>query len=489
MAAQKDSKQEEADKLRDLSIERKGQKLIVPEDVELGTAIKALQLKMTEEEQTVAIDHTINTDVAEGMVAFLRVMEREFGFVANTGRDMGFWGKKPPKYLGIETEPGKKESIPVGDLRIPGISGYLQPGFNIQKNRAVFRITGEVQGKDRFKVDKIIAMVQEECRSNSIYKGHAIETSFPLVEECNSLEDTFPSFAKLHPVKTDQIIFSKDTEDQITVALFIPIKRTQECRDAKIPLKRGVLLEGKYGTGKTLTAAATATLCKENGWTFIYLKDVKRLSQAYAFAQNYQPAVIFSEDIDQVLQDPDQRDEEVNNILNALDGIDSKGLEVITVLTTNHLEKITQAMLRPGRLDTVVSVQPPDRSAAIRLVQMYAGKLLAPNSDLSGAGDLLAGEIPAIIREVVERSKLAALRREGELKLEGSDIEVTAKSMKAHMNLLKTSEPDKRSEREKAAAILAEGQVRAATVSVSRLRDESSSNATPSIQSASVVVG
>ena len=209
----------------------------------------------------------------------------------------------------------------------------------------------------------------------------------------------------------------------------------------------------------------------QRGWTFIYLKDVTRLAQAYAFAEHYQPAVIFAEDIDQILKD-ERRSSEINDVLNALDGIDSRGMEVVTVLTTNHLEKITKAMLRPGRLDTVVSVKPPDAAAAIRLVRLYAGERLEDNTDLSKAGELLAGEIPALIREVVERSKLAALRRDGDLKLVGEDIEVTARSMKAHMTLLKPVEPDKRSDREKAAQILADSNVRSASIRTSVFQEE-----------------
>lgn len=426
---------------------------------------------MEEEDETISVDYILDNDVAEGMVAFLRVLENEFGFVSNTGKTT-FFGRQPPEFIGIETEPGKKESIPIGRLKIPGVSGWLTPTYAFKKQRVVFRICGEIKGKDRRKVDGSIELVKEECRKRSIYKGHSIMTSFPVIDECDSLADTFPSFAKLEPITPDQVVFAAETAEQIMVSLYMPIKRTEACRDNHIPLKRGILLEGPYGTGKTLTAAACATLCKEHGWTFIYLKDVTRLSQAYAFAEQYQPAVIFAEDIDQILKNPDNRDDDVNDILNALDGIDSKGMEVITVLTTNHLEKITRAMLRPGRLDTVVSVRPPDKDAAIKLVRLYAGDLLAENADLNEAGDLLAGEIPALIREVVERSKLAALRREGELKLVGSDIAVTARSMKNHMNLLKPVEPDKRSDREKAAQIMADGQVRAATVRTSKFADE-----------------
>lgn len=455
------------EKLRNMSIERQGTKLIVPEGVELDTAIKALTLKQREEEQTISINHTLPIEVAEGMVGFLRVLEREYGFVTNTGK-MGFFGTRPPEYLGIETRPGVRESIPIGELKIPGIDGHLCPTFAVQHKRVVFKVEGECKGKDRHKVDKIMAMVEEECRRNSIYKGHAIMTSFPDVDQCSSLEDTFPVFAKLNSIRQDQVIFSKSVEEQISVSIFVPISKTKECRTHNIPLKRGILLEGPYGTGKTLTAAATATVCAENGWTFIYLKDVMRLAEAYAFAMQYQPAVIFAEDIDQIING-NNSEKQINQIQNAMDSIETKNIEVITVLTTNHIDKITRAMLRPGRLDTVVSVRAPDKEAAIRLVRMYAGNLLDANYDLekSNVGDVLAGEIPAIIREVVERSKLATLRREsGVLTLTPNDIEVTATGMKAHMNLLKTPEPDNRSNREKAAYIMAEGHVRAASVTI-----------------------
>ena len=474
--AQRSAKEqlEQDDRLKKMTIERTGTKLIVPDGIEIDTAIKALTLKQQEEEQVVSINHTLPVEVAEGMVAFLRVLEREYGFVTNTGT-VSFFGRNPPQYLGIETSPGKRESIPIGNLQIPGITGYLSPTFGIQMDRAVFRVEGECKGKDRHKVDHILAMVEEECRHNSIYRGHAITTSFPEVDETSSLEDTFPRFTTLSTTNPEDVVFSSATEEEITVSLFTPITRTADCRTNKIPLKRGILLEGPYGTGKTLVAAATATLCAKNGWTFIYLKDVTRLAQAYAFAAQYQPCLIFAEDIDQVLKDVGRRDEEVNQILNALDGIDSRGLEVITVLTTNHIEKITRAMLRPGRLDTVVSVRPADKDAAVRLVRLYAGDLLDPTCDFesSGVGDVLAGISPAIIREVVERSKLAAIRREGALRLTPEDIRVTARSMKTHMKLLEPVDPDNRSDREKAAQIIADGQVRAASVSSRGTESES----------------
>lgn len=444
------TEEEQLAQLRDVGIERKGTKLTVPEGIDLGVAIRALQLQREDEEQDININHLFEFDAAEGMVAFLRVLQREYGFVSNKGK-MGFFGRQNPSYIGIETSPGNVESIPNGNLQIPGIEGYLSPAYQPKDNRIVFALRGVVKGKNRQRVDELAALIKEECKVNSIYKGHAIVTSFPDVEDTDCLEDTFAKFAEMDKISPEDILLNEQTYDDIDVSLFTPIRRTQMCRDNNIPLKRGVLLHGPYGTGKSMTAAATATICKENGWTFIYLKDVTKISKAYAFAKNYQPAVIFSEDIDQVLkvEKEKDRDAKVNQILNEIDGIDTKGLEIITVLTTNHIEKITQAALRPGRFDGVIRVDPPNQNTVERLIRMYAGNLLSEDVDISSSSEILQGEVPALIREVVERSKLSAIRREGELRLNADDILLVARSMKNHMELLKPKEIDQRTDIEK----------------------------------------
>lgn len=448
---------EQLSKLRDVGILRKGTKIIVPEDVGLDIAIRALQLQMEDEEQIISVNHVIDCDVAEGMVAFYRVLINEYGFVSNKGTK-GFWGStNKPSYIGIETSPGNVESVPNGNLHIPGIEGWLNPTFQIKDFQPVFAINGEIKGKDRHQVDRLVALVKAEYHKNSIYRGYSIVTSFPELDDSSSLEDFFPKFADLGEMMPEDLILNRETMEEIDVSLFTPIRSTARCREHKIPLKRGILLEGPYGTGKSLTAAVTANLCRQNGWTFVYLKDVTRLSQAYAFAERYQPAVIFSEDIDQVLQNAKGRDERINKILNEIDGIDTKGLEIITVLTTNHVENITTAMLRPGRLDTVVSVRAPNRNTVINLIKKYAGPILEENTNLDPAAALLEGEVPALIREVVERSKLSAIRRDGSFCLKGSDIELIARGMKNHMSLLKPKEQDTRSDIEKAAGVIASG--------------------------------
>ena len=75
------------------------------------------------------------------------------------------------------------------------------------------------------------------------------------------------------------------------------------------------------------------------------------------------------------------------------------------VLTTNHVEKINPAMLRPGRLDAVISVRPPDKGRrSSGCSRLYGRGLIPKEEDLSSVGKKLEGLIPALIREVVERA-------------------------------------------------------------------------------------
>jgi transitional endoplasmic reticulum ATPase len=120
-----------------------------------------------------------------------------------------------------------------------------------------------------------------------------------------------------------------------------------------------------------------------------------------------------------------------------LDGVLSKKAEVITVLTTNHVEVIHPVMLRPGRLDAIISITPPDAETCERLIRLYGAGLIDPTTDLTEVSETLSAgkQIPATIREVVERSKLAMISA-GETSVTGRALQVTALGMTAHLELL-----------------------------------------------------
>ena len=161
------------------------------------------------------------------------------------------------------------------------------------------------------------------------------------------------------------------------------------------------------------------------------------LSAALNAAQRYQPAVVFAEDIDRF---GDRTKESVNDLVNLMDGLIPANAAVMTVLTTNFVEQIDRALLRPGRLDAVVSIDAPDAETVGRLIRLYGAELLAADVGLEQAGEILQGQIPATVAEVVKRAKLAMLTEDREA-LSEADLVTAAESMKRHLALLEGIKP------------------------------------------------
>lgn len=426
------------DKL-DVGIEYAGRAITLPSEpgrMPTELAIEALQRKLNDDEQTFRVHETIDAEPHDAAVAFTKAMAKLYGW-ASPKTSMGFRRPEPPTMLSVKTGHGVDDVIqcPMGEFVLPGIEETINTLFHRRRVGGnvvtVFLIHGEVRKKHRHLILELANEARRIVKAESIYRGKAIRLQVD--EDGQPQENEAPDFMDVRNVSESQLIFDTDIAESIGVNVLTPIRYTGECRRAGIPLKRGVLLEGKYGTGKTLVARYVAHVCEGNGWTFLLLDNVAGLKHALEFAKRYSPCVVFAEDIDRVAS---ERDDACNDLVNTMDGVLSKDSDIMVVLTTNHAEKLSPVILRPGRLDAVISLRAPNADTAQRLIRFYAGATLTPKTDLTAAGAELAGQIPASIREAVERAKLAMIGR-GANTLAGSDLVVSAKTMKAHIDLLK----------------------------------------------------
>lgn len=429
---------------REVGIIRQGEKIILPSipvPMHEQTAIDYLQRKLKQDVMVITVNEEIDCHPLEGAWALKKVLEARYGWAESSVQKIQtMFGTKevPPQLMSIEVEYQKFEKVIWGEFRLPGIEAKILCSGTKTPKGPVFVIAGQTLKKYENDIKAIADDVRLYVRQNSLYRSKAI-----ILKTDNDGEVTMenpPTFLDLSRVKEDELIFSADLTQQVVTNLFTPIEQTDLCRKHSIPLKRGILLEGKYGTGKTLAAYVAAKKAVRNGWTFIYLDRVAGLNTAIEFAKRYEPAIIFAEDIDRTMSG--ERDVEVDDILNTIDGIGSKNREVMVILTTNDVTAIEKAMLRPGRLDAVISFSPPDSIAAEKLIRLYARGLVSEGENLKAAGKELDGQIPAVIREVVERSKLYAISHtpEGDLKLTGEDIAQAARGMKNHLALLNHTE-------------------------------------------------
>src|SRR5512141_2611594 len=438
-----------------------GQDLIIPEGMTLERVDKVIHNKMAFDDTMVAISATVPGLVPDAAYAFFRAMERKNGWV-NQIPTPGFFGATPPATITVEVDRGKNVQVPFGRFEIAGIEGYLESGVAEDPKRkgvAIFSIGGEVKRRYEKQITELVEMAQQIVINESIYKGKPWALR---VRQDNGKPLPFPTpkFLDLNPSVEGELIFSDTVMRAVRRNLFTPIEHTEACRKHKIPLKRGVLLAGAFGVGKTMAAHAVAIKCVRNGWTYIVVEKADELAEVLRFAQEfYSPCVAFCEDIDRVMSG--ERDIDTDQILNIIDGVESKNAELMIVLTTNDIDHIEPALLRPGRLDAVIYVDKPDASAVERLARQYGRGLIADGEDISEASTLLAGRIPAVVREAVEHSKLAAIVHADDpladdLKVTNAALLDAASEMQFQLDKLEPKVEDKRSETVKAAHVMAE---------------------------------
>lgn len=418
-------------------IVREGTQIIVPDGMPLSTAIDHLETRMQFEEQVIDISEKVDAFVWDGALAFQKAMREIFGW-ADAVTVKTFFGDNPPQMISIET--GYKETalVPWGQFKVPGITGKLQTAMERDNGVVKFAVYANIKRRDEAKIRRLIQRTRELVESESIYRGKAFKLRFT-DEHGQQLPMLMPQFINLSKVNPEELVFSEAVRGAIETNIFTPIENTEKCREFKIPLKRGALLYGPYGTGKSLTSYVTARKCQENGWTFLYCERAGELADMVKLAHHFQPAVVFCEDIDRAVSG--ERTVEMDDILNIIDGIESKGVEIMVILTTNHVQEINQALLRPGRLDAVINVLPPDAKAVEKLIRVYGRHLVPANADLTKVGETLAGYIPAVIREVVEKSKLSAIKlgqiaENGKLLLSPEALLDSALSMDNQLELL-----------------------------------------------------
>jgi hypothetical protein len=213
------------------------------------------------------------------------------------------------------------------------------------------------------------------------------------------------------------MFFNETVWTDIDNNLFVPITHAAKLRELGIGGQRGILMHGKYGTGKSLVAYHTAQLCLQQDRTFI-LCDCKMLGAAVQISRFLEPSALFVEDFDLTKLVSTS----LSELRNTLSGIEGKrGFDVITVLTTNFLKQVEEhdrSLLRPDRIDAIIEVTPPDTTTMGALVKHHLAswdRLEGEETDWKAEIELLVqqGATPAIVVEIIKRCKIAALRNDG----------------------------------------------------------------------------
>ena len=422
-----------------------GEKLIIPENMKIKEAIDLLYRRAKYLDAVVDIAEKFDVFPFDGAYALSQVIIERYGWAEGTAIQTMF-GEQKPQVFKIPVSVDDKVDVPWGQFQLPNIDGSLNTGIDRgPAGRAIFVLSASVKRQDEPTIRALFDDLRAYLKENSLYRGKAIKIRFR-DDDGDPLGMPEPEFMDVSQVFPENLILNEDLTNSLNANLFTPITRVNDCLQNGIKVKRGILLGGKYGTGKTLAATVAARLAQDNNITYVYTPRASELGDAIAFAKQYQsPAcVVFCEDIDR--QVTGSRTVEMDDILNILDGIDTKSENIITVLTTNHLDNVNQAMLRPGRLDAILDIVPPNADTATRLVRYYGGNAINEGEDLTAVGEALNGQIPAVIEETVKRAKLfqLALLDEGHAvaDISAEALRQAAVTMRTQIDLLAVTEDD-----------------------------------------------
>jgi cell division protease FtsH len=242
------------------------------------------------------------------------------------------------------------------------------------------------------------------------------------------------SSAKQYEVDGDKITF-KDVagideakEELSEVVDFLKDPEKYRKLGARIP--HGVLLSGPPGTGKTLLARAVAGEANVPFFSQAASEFVEaivgvgasRVRDLFAKAKAAAPSIIFIDELDAIGRSRtsgvagfsggnDEREQTLNQILTEMDGFDSS-TGVIVIGATNRPDVLDAALLRPGRFDRRVAVQPPDRNGREAILEVHTRHVpLGSDVDLPGLAATTPGMVGADLANLVNEAALLAARR------------------------------------------------------------------------------
>ncbi len=225
----------------------------------------------------------------------------------------------------------------------------------------------------------------------------------------------------------DDVAGIDDVEEEVREIVDF-LRNPDRYRRLGATVPKGVLLSGPPGTGKTLLARAVAG---EAGVPFFSVSAAEfiemivgvgasRVRDLFEQAKKEAPAIIFIDELDAIgrargngvsLSGHDEREQTLNQILTEMDGFDgSEG--IVVMAATNRPEILDPALLRAGRFDRRVTVNPPDTNGRQQILAVHTrGVPVADDVDLAVLASATPGMVGADLRNLVNEAALLAARR------------------------------------------------------------------------------
>jgi len=269
------------------------------------------------------------------------------------------WGSQdmcPPEYVVFSTGDEEIEGLDEGVMFIEREDGHK---FVLSFSRTYGGSVVTLFGADKGQLSGVVKELNTFIDNNNFLKGKKLTA--------------FGDFLKISDYTWDDIIIPSKIRKDICTYTVDYIKKMPELREKGLPVKRGILLLGPPGNGKTLIGKilACSVPC-----TFIWVpsrEDAGSYQHVFKMARELAPTIVFMEDIASQ-GGLDRRivvGSDLSGLLNMLDGIEENSY-VITVATENYPELLDRALRsRPGRFDVKLYLPNPGYDQRESLLRHY----------------------------------------------------------------------------------------------------------------------
>jgi hypothetical protein len=393
-----------------------------------------LQNEIANAERMTNFDYRIPCFMSDGVYQLNRAIEEIIG-VTTVGKNMGpSGGERPMDTVDVILAGGIRKKVPYGNIDLPDMGEGAQIKIQYDFERRDLYIRGKCQFKFNSLIDRIILKTKSLLNTDSIYKNQTFEINA-------AVEQGQPQLINMEGVDKEVMILSEKTNLALN-PLYARILHAERCKANKIPIKYGAILEGPYGTGKTLLAFKLAKMGNENNFASIYLKSPELLADTLRMAKtldnNGSGIIVFTEDIDQVTSG--ERDVALQDILNTLDGGDTKDMNVIALFTTNHINKIDPTFLRGKRIGTIISMDFLEAHTAEQYVTAFCDGITL-TGDFAPIYEKIADSniAPAFMAEIIENVKSTMVIR-GDNTLSATEFDTCILSYLRQVELAQTKD-------------------------------------------------
>lgn len=333
----------------------------------------------------------------------------------------------PCKFSDVEYSPNKyKNCLEDGKFFLSkGKQSFLMHS-SMSKYDRVYELGITCPREHMEEAQQLIRKFRKYIEVHNIYKGARFKGDLSFVKQ--DKEYTW-----------DDLVVDDATRQQIQRNLLTVLQNRQLHSKFSISTKRGIILSGEPGTGKTMLGKILCSTMKD--WSFLWVSpgDLGRIENLKGYchlAKTISPTILFLEDLDLHFQSRDSNAENslLGELMNQLDGIDDVS-NVVVVATTNRPGQLEDALAkRPGRFDKVIHFGKPDsKTLQVMFERFGEGKLAEINWEklLRSAEGSTGAQVKEIITQaILSRLDSASFDEKEEFKLTTSELVAAARTCK-----------------------------------------------------------